>query len=201
MSEYPAERFDRQQKPFMCLYPLRAILGERTGRHDHVDVWMIGERLAPCMQDGHSAERGSLEVGGFCAGPQRLTGCFEQQIVGFPLVGIHERVKAGGDSKDQVKELRGRQVGRQPVHPLDFLHILASRTVPVAAGVVGLRGVAAGIAYLDVTAQAGRTTGRDGPVGTPLTGTQGMAEHILMRHQDICQLDGLSEVIFHGSSS
>ncbi|MDZ7608316.1 MAG: hypothetical protein U5K79_22655 [Cyclobacteriaceae bacterium] len=201
MAEDPAERFDRQQKPFTRPYPLGAIFGERTCRHDHVDVRMIGERLAPGMQDGHGTERSSLEVGGFCTGPQRLTSRFKQQVVSFFLVGIHERVKTGGDGKDQVKELRSRQVGCQPVHPLDFLHILASGTVPVATGVVGLRGVATGIAYLDVASHPGCTTGGDGPVGTPLTGAQGIAEHLLMRQQDICQLDGVSVVIVHRRSS
>ena len=122
---------------------------------------MVLHRLTPAVQHGDAADLGAevARVGGDEA--ERLGGGAEQDGVDRRLVLEGDRPDRGRQGEDDVEVGDGQQLGAPRRHPGRPRRALALRAVPVAAGVVGDRGVAAVGAAPDMPAEYRGAAGLD----------------------------------------
>ncbi len=157
-----------------------------------MDMGMVGERLAPSVQDSDAADPGakSAWIGGerrhrLCRGP-------EQDRVGDGLVLEGDRGDWRGQREDDVEIGDRQKFALTFGEPLGSRRPLTLRTAPVAAGVIGDPRRAAVVAGLDMSAERRRPARNYGAHDTPLDTTQmtGMltAIGIAMAAQDVGDL-------------
>ena len=114
------------------------------------------------MQHRGDADAGS-EVLGVGRDPEhRLRRGLEQQIVDHGLVLVGDVANRRRQREDDVEVGNREQFGLARRHPLACCRALALRAVPVAAAVVGDRGVSAVLAARDVSTQRRRAAVLDG---------------------------------------
>src|SRR5712672_2235112 len=123
---------------------------------------MMGHGRAPAVQYRGDADAGSevLRVGR--DGEHRLRRGLEQQIIDHGLVLVGDVANRRRQREDDVEVGDRQQFGLARRHPLARCRALALRAVPVAAAVVGDRGVGAVLAARDVSAEGCRTAVLDG---------------------------------------
>ena len=133
---------------------------------------MMVQGLAPGMEHGDEADLGAemLRVGGDPA--QRLGGGSEQDGVDRLLVLEGDLGHRCGQREHDVEVRRRQQLGLPGLEPCGTRLSLALRTVPVAAGVIGMTYEAAIGAELGVAAQRRRPAQRDGAHHPPLDAAQ-----------------------------
>jgi len=159
-----------------------------------MDVGVMMQVLPPSVEQRDHAELGA-QVSGICAqGPQRL-GCRLEQD------GVERRLVLEGDlgdlrrhREDDVEVLNWQQVGLPRVEPVGASQTLTLRTMPIAAGVIGLAHQAAVCAVLGVTAQGRSAAGFDGahdaPLDAPEVTLMGKAIRRAVAAEDVRHLQG-----------
>src|SRR5260370_8300409 len=70
--------------------PARTIKRDAAAWHDHVDVWMMGERRAPGMEDGEDTDTGAKVFGIGRDGDHGLGRGLEQDVVDHGLVLVRD---------------------------------------------------------------------------------------------------------------
>src|SRR5271168_1236937 len=118
-----------------------------------MQVWMMGHCRAPAVQYRRDADAPSEVLGVGRDGEHRLRRGLEQQIVDHGLVLVGDVANRRGQREDDVEVGNREQFGLARRHPLACCRALTLRAVPVAAAVIGDRGVGAVLATRDVTAQ------------------------------------------------
>ena len=92
-AEDPGEGADGEQKAGRRGDPARAVLGERAAGDDTVQMQVLGEILAPGMEDRGAAEV-TTEVAGIAAkGGERGSDGAKEQRVEDPGIALRERVQ------------------------------------------------------------------------------------------------------------
>jgi hypothetical protein len=133
--------------------PARTIRREAAGRHDAVDVRMMIEVLAPCMQHGREADLRAQALRILGDRRQRLGGGLKQEAIDLGLV----LESNGGDRRrhgEHDVEIGDRQqFGLACLHPSLRRRPLALRAMAIAAGVVSDARMGAIVTPLDVTAE------------------------------------------------
>jgi hypothetical protein len=157
-----------------------------------MDVWVMGERLAPGMQHGNDAKLGA-EVPGISGNdPQRLGRRPEQDGVDHRLVLEGDLGDRGRQGEGDVEVGHRQQLSLSRREPVGTGLPLALRAVPVAAGVVGVADEAAVRAALDMTAQRRRPAQLDGAHHPPLDPAQvavmGLGVGVVVAAEDIRHL-------------
>src|SRR5271170_5177713 len=123
---------------------------------------MMGHCRAPAVQYRRDADAGSkvLRIGR--DGEHRLRRGLEQQIVDHGLVLVGNVANRRRQREDDMEVGNREQFGLACRHPLAYCRALALRAVPVAAAVVGDRGVGAVLAARDMSAEGCRAAALDG---------------------------------------
>ena len=116
---------------------------------------MMGQRRAPCVQDGGEADAGAEMFGIGGDGGQGLGRRLEQQIVDDGLVLESDRRDRGRHGEDDVEIGSRQQFGFSFCQPLSGGGGLTLGTMAVAAGVIGDARMRAVLAALDMTAERG----------------------------------------------
>jgi hypothetical protein len=127
-----------------------------------MDMGVDAELLIPRMQHAEETD--------LCAEQSRIARHFEesfstgaeQEIVEDPLVLQDQWCQATGECEDNMKVTRGQELlltGSDPAFPSPGLTLWA---MPIPAGVVVDGAMAAASALIDMTAQCGGTTARNG---------------------------------------
>jgi hypothetical protein len=161
-AEDPGERPEREEKAGRRGDPARAVLGQRAAGHDTVQMQVLGEILAPGMEDRGAADV-TTEVARIAAkGGERRGDRVEEQCIEDPGIALRERVQGVGQGKHHVEVLHGQQLGAPGGEPARFGQGLALRAVAVTARFVGDPLGAAPIARLSMTAEGGGAAGLDG---------------------------------------
>ena len=160
--EQTAEDADRQKEAGTAGPPGTAIVSQPAGRDHAVDVGMMDKSLTPGVKYGEEAETGAemLGVGGHilergCGGP-------EQEIVDDPGILQGEGCEVSGKCEDDVGVRHRQHFGLARLGPGRLSAALTLRAVAVAARVVGDPPAPAGVAFVDVAAQRGRSARQDG---------------------------------------
>jgi len=177
--ELPAEDlregFDGEEEALPRRGPPLAVAGECAAGDEAVEVDMVEELLVPGVQDGREADLGGQAVLGVRGElVQGLGGPMEQDVVDRLLVGECQRVEGVREREDGVEVLDGQKLALACLQPPGLREGLALRAVAIAAGVVGRALEPAGIAPLDVPAEAGRATDLDGVHHREVRGRQGV---------------------------
>lgn len=122
---------------------------------DHVDMRMVGHCRPPGMQHGGDANARAevLRIGR--DGQHRLGRRLEQQIIDQRLVVERDVGDLGGQREHDMEVPDRQQIGLALRQPGTCGRTLATRTMPVAAAVIGNPPVPAVGAGLDVTAHDG----------------------------------------------
>ena len=140
--------------------PARAVPGERSARDDAVDVHVLGEGLAPGVEDGGDAEV-TAEMARVAAEAQEGGGGgVEQETVEELGVALGERVEGVGQGEDDVEVRNGQDLTPTGGEPALGGHALALGAVAVATRVVGEAFGAAGGADGAVAPEGRRAAGR-----------------------------------------
>lgn len=126
--------------------------------------------LPPGVQHREEADLGAEVAGIGGDPPQRLGGGLEEQAIDGTLVLERQRREPIGQGEDDVEVLDGQELVEALLQPPLLGQRLALRTVPVAAGVVGVAQLAAAIADLEVAPEHGRAAGLDRPHDAVLLG-------------------------------
>jgi hypothetical protein len=163
---------DGEEKAGPCGNPAAAIPRERAAGHDAVHVHMLGEGLAPGVEDGGPAEV-AAEMAGIAAEARERGGRgLKQQPVDQARVALGERVEEVREREDDV-EVRNRQdLAAARGEPALGGHPLAFRAVTVPARVIGDALDATGGAHGAVAAERSRTARRDRAQGAALRAAQ-----------------------------
>ncbi len=143
--------------------PAGVIAGESAGGNDTVDMGMKLEFLVPGMEHAEEADLGS-EMGGIARHLQQGFGAGpKQQTVDEFSVLESQRSQLRRQGEDDVDIGRGQQFTTTRRDPAFTRSSLTLRAVPVAARVVGDGGtMSAAGALIDMTAESGGATARDG---------------------------------------
>ena len=119
---------------------------EAAARHDAMDVRVMGEGLAPAMQDRDHADLGAEMFGIGADGADRLGRGLEEDIVDDRLVLQGDRCERGRHGEDEMEIRDWQKFGAAVGQPLGAGQALALGTVPIAAGIVGDTDLAAVLA-------------------------------------------------------
>src|SRR5438309_6293390 len=158
-AEDPGKGADGEQKAGRRGDPARAVRGERAAGDDTVQMQVLGEILAPGMEDRRAADV-TTEVARIAAkGGERRGDRVEEQRIEDPGIALRERVQGVGQREDDMEVLHGQQLGAPGGEPALFRQGLALRAVAVAARVVGDPLGAARVARLPMTAEGGGAAG------------------------------------------
>jgi hypothetical protein len=171
-TEQAGERLDGEKEVRPPGDPARPIERETAAWHDAMHVWMMRQRLPPCVQNSDDAD--------LCAEPTRVGG---ERRHRFDRRREQDRVddglvleRDGGDRRGQCEhdvEIRNRQkFGLACGKPLRPRHALTLRAMAVAAGIVGDARHAAVVAHLDVTTERGCATRNDRAHHAPFDAAQ-----------------------------
>ena len=143
---------------------------ERTGGNQAVQVRVLGERLSPRVQH--------QRCGNLAPEPARVLGEFrecgrcrlEQQRVDRSGIRLRERVQRIGHGEHHMEVAHRQELGAARRKPALLRQGLALRAVPVAAGVVVVAQLPAGLALCNMAAEALAATGLDRTHGALLHG-------------------------------
>ena len=202
-TEQAGERLDGEKEVRPPGDPARPIERETAAWRDAMHVWMMRQRLPPCVQNSDDAD--------LCAEPTRVGGerrhrfgrRREQDRVDDGLV----LERDGGDRRGQCEhdvEIRNRQkFGLACGKPLRPRHALTLRAMAVAAGIVGDARHAAVVARLDVTTERGCATRNDRAHHAPFDAAQmsgvGQTIGVAMPTQNVSDLKAIAKPArYHG---
>ena len=192
-TEQAGERLDGEKEVRPPGDPARPIERETAAWHDAMHVWMMRQRLPPCVQNSDDAD--------LCAEPTRVGG---ERRHRFDRRREQDRVddglvleRDGGDRRGQCEhdvEIRNRQkFGLACGKPLRPRHALTLRAMAVAAGIVGDARHAAVVARLDVTTERGCATRNDRAHHAPFDAAQmsgvGQTIGVAMPTQNVSDLE------------
>src|SRR6266511_141877 len=150
--------------------PARAAWRQRATGHDTVDVNMLREVLAPCVEDrGHA--HGTPEVPRIAPEPlQRRGSAVKEQAIEEPRVTLRQRIEGVGQREHNVEVGDGQDLAAAGGEPALGGYALTLRAVAVPTGVVGDTLAAARRADSAMAAQHGRAATGDGVQGAVLGG-------------------------------
>jgi hypothetical protein len=156
------EGADREEEAGGRGDPARPVPTERAPGDDTVQMQVLGEVLAPGMEDGRAAEV-TAEMARIAAkGGQRGGDGAEQERVDHAGIALGERVQGMRQREDDVEVLDGKQFGLAGGEPALFGEGLALGAVAVAAGIVGEALGPTGITRLAMATERGGTARLDG---------------------------------------
>jgi len=184
--------------------PSCAVGAEGTARHDTVEVDVLGERLAPGVEDGRDAD-GPTEVAGVAPEGQKGVGHgAKQEVVDDARIPLGERIERVREREDDVKVRDREQLGPARREPAVAGNRLTRRAVAIATRVVRDPRRAAAITRVAVAAQHGRAARGDRPEGHLLDLGQAMGprERLSTHAHDLCQRHpwaGVRRCDAHGS--
>ena len=191
-AEEPGERLDGEEEVRPPGDPSRAVVGKTAAWNDAMDMGMMRQRLAPCMQDGDDADLGAEPAWVSGERRHRFGRRLEQDRVDGGLVLEGDRRDRRGQREDDVEIGNRQKFGLARGEPLRPRRALTLRTMAVAAGVIGDPRHAAVVAGLDVTAERPRPARDDRAHHAPFDTTQmaGMrrAIGVAMAAQDVSDL-------------
>lgn len=197
------ERLDGEKEVRPPGDPARLIGRETAAWHDAMQVWMMRQRLPPCVQNSDDADLGAEppRVGG--ERRHRFGRRREQDRVDDGLV----LERDGGDRRGQCEhdvEIGNRQKLRLACgKPLRPRHALTLRAMAVTAGIVGDARHAAIVARLDVTTERGCATRNDRAHHAPFDAAQmsgvGQTIGVAMPTQNVSDLEAIAKPArYHG---
>ena len=129
---------------------------------------VLGEGLAPRVQDGRDADR-AAEVSRIAAeGEERLGGRPKQERVDHARIALRERIERMGQREDDVKVGNGEQVRTPGVDPAGTGPGLTRGAVPIPTRVEGETGGPAVVTRLPMPAQQRGAARRDRAERQPL---------------------------------
>ncbi len=171
--------------------PFRAIRRQGAARDEAMEMPVLGERLAPRVEDRGDPDRAAEMPRIAAEGEQRVGGRAEEQRVDHPRIALRERVEVMRQREDDMKVGDRQQVGLPGRKPPCLRQGLTLRTVPVAAGVVRHANGAAAVTRLLMSAQGGGATRRDRAQGSMLHGHEALLTRIrrAVRPDDVGQLE------------
>jgi len=128
---------------------------EGAARDEAMDVRMMSECLAPCVQNGQEPDLAAEvpRVGG--DGLERPGDGVEQDGIDHGLVVEGDPGDVGRHGEDDVEVRHRQQIGLTVGEPAVARRALALWTMPVAAGIIGDASMVAIFAGLDMTAEGG----------------------------------------------
>jgi hypothetical protein len=124
-------------------------------------VRVLGQRLAPGVQNSREADLGAEMLGIAGNGLERLRGGLEQNAVDDSLVLICDGGNLLRQGEDNMKVLDWQQIGLARFQPSACSRALAGGTMPVTAARVGDLLVPALLAAPNVASERRRTAGLD----------------------------------------
>src|SRR5260370_31539553 len=107
-SEQARENTQVEQEVGSAGDPARTIKRDAAAWHDHVDVWMMGERRAPGVEDGEDTDTGAKVFGIGRDGDHGLGPGVEKDVVDHGLVLVGD-VSDLGRQREYDVEVRHRQ--------------------------------------------------------------------------------------------
>src|SRR5512137_221703 len=136
-TEQARQRLHRQEEAWLANDPALAAQRDSAARDDAMDMGMMGERLAPGVENREQANPGAetLRICGERHG--RLGGGAHQRGIEKPLVLEGDLGRRRRQGEDEMEIRRREQLGLARVEPGGSGGSLAFWAMPVAAGVVG----------------------------------------------------------------
>src|SRR5207245_7048110 len=131
------ESADREEKAGRRGDPARAVLGERAAGDDTVQMQVLGEILAPGVQNRRAADIAAEMARIAGEGGERGRDRAEEQRVDDARIALSEWVQRVRQREHHVEIVDGEQLGAPGGEPALFRQGLALRAVAVTAGVVG----------------------------------------------------------------
>src|SRR5439155_24864841 len=110
-AEDPGEGADGEQKARRGVDPARAVLGERAAGDDTVQMQVLGEILAPGVEDRRAADVTAEMAWIAGEGGERGGDGAEEQRVDHAGIALRERVQGVRQGEDDVEVLPGEQLG------------------------------------------------------------------------------------------
>ena len=159
--EEARERLDRQKEVRAARDPARPVGREAAARDDAMEMGMMGQRLAPGVQDGETTDPGAEAPRVRRQRRHRLGRRPEQDRIDEPLVLEGDRRDWLRQGEDDMEIGHGQEFGLARGEPSRAGGPLTLRTMPVATGVVGDPRRAAIVAGLDMAAERRGATGLD----------------------------------------
>ncbi len=154
----------RQKEPAtrICRHPVLTVERQSAGGNDAVHVWMMLHGLRPGMEHAEEADFGAESLG--IAG--NFDQCFrteaQEHCVDELLVLQCELGQGPGHSENDVSIGDGKKFFLPRLNPADSGVGLTLRTSPMPARVVGVAGIAATGAFIDMPAESSRAAAFDG---------------------------------------
>ena len=155
--------FYGQEKAPPTRAPLRAVQTQPPAGDHTVDMDMLGQGLAPGMENCRNAEFGAQMFGVLGKFSQGLGGGVKQQVVEGALVDPNEGIEPMGQGEDDVEVGHRQQQGLLGGQPLGLSTTLTLGTVAIATGVVTDPFRPAAQTLFDLAAQGSRPTLRNRP--------------------------------------
>jgi hypothetical protein len=157
-----AQHFLGKEVVLSCVDPAGVIGREAAGGNDDMEMRMEIELLAPAMQDTEETDL-RTEVFWIASDFQKgFRAGAKQEVVEDLFILQHERSQATRQGEDHVQVARGEQFSltrRDPAFPCGSLTL---RAVPISAAIVGDGTMPATGAFIEMTAECGGTTPRNG---------------------------------------
>ena len=141
--------------------PSGAVRREPSAWDEAVDVGMVLNRLAPCVQNGKYTDLGPQVLRVLSDGAQGLRRCPEQDVVDHLLVLQGDACQLMGNREDDVEVLDGQDLSLALRGPLGARCLLALGAVSVSARIVRDTLMPAPLALLNVPAPCSRSAGSD----------------------------------------
>ena len=145
------QRLHRQEEARLANDPALAIERDAAARDNAMDMGMMGERLAPGVENREQANPGAEALRICGEGHGRLSRGAHQRGVEKPLVLESDLGRRRRQGEDEVEIRRRQQLGLACVKPGGARRALAFWTMPVAAGVIGDASGAAIVAFVVVS--------------------------------------------------
>ena len=187
----PREDVDWQEEAGAAGDPT-SIGREAAARHNAMDVRVMGQGLAPAVQDCDHAGLGAEIFGIGSDGADRLGRGLEEDIVDDRLVLQGDRCERGRHGEDEMEIRDWQKFGAAIGQPLGAREPLALGTVPIAAGIIGDTDLAAVLALLDMPAErrgaARLDGGHDAALGLREPAALRRAERIAVAAENIRHL-------------
>ena len=146
----------RQKEPVtrICRHPVLMVERQSAGRDDAVHVWMMLHGLRPGMEHAEEADFGAESLGIAGDFDQRFGAEAQQHRVDELLILQCELCQRTGHGENDVGIGDGKEFFLAPRNPTKAGVGLTLWTMPVAARVVGVAGISATGAFIDVPAES-----------------------------------------------
>ena len=134
LSELFCQRLDFEQERLPGRYPSVLVKRQSPGWNEAMEMEMVHESLAPCVQNRNESElslKTPLRILGKCL--QGLIDGSKKDCQGDHFIAQDNRIKLMRYSKDQVEVATGQQFGFTVIEPFFFDQALALGAVPVTA--------------------------------------------------------------------